>query len=569
MLSNLAKKLEQYLKKHYGVSGIEVEWKSSLQTERGDFSTAVALQSAKAAKIAPLKIAEELICLVRADESVAKADMAGGGYINIWLTPQALFAQLNKTRQACTPRKTRKKEQPMVIEYSGPNIAKPLGVHHILSTVIGQAIVNLNIHLGYNVVTTNHIGDWGTQFGKLAVAFKHWAKIPIEECSVEDLLKLYVRFHNEAEKNDTLEEEARKAFLKIEQGDKAMRSFWKKVVDISVSELLRTYERLQVKIDNQFGESKYLSLMQPIVEEGLEKGVFKAGKEGAIIADFPEDLNLPAAVVLKGDKATIYHTRDLATIRFRIDTWHPEAVLYVVDRAQELYFKQLFAMVKALGWKLPHLEHIIFGRMSFSDRQMSTRKGNILRLEEVLDEAVTRADKIIDEHGDKIQTDDREALAEMMGVGAVAYSILSQNRKMDMVFDWEKILSFEGNSAPYLQYTHARASSILRKAAAGKVKKQDMKLPVNFLFVPKERKLLNTLLKFSQTLDEARKNSLPHVLANYLFSLCQDFNSFYNDVQILKSDLPERQLRLELTALTASVLKTGAGLLTIRVPEKM
>ena len=418
--------------------------------------------------------------------------------------------------------------------------------------------------MGYNVVSINHIGDWGTQFGKLAVALDKWGEKPVEQCSVDDLLALYVRFHEEAESNTELDDEARAAFKKLEDGDKDIRSFWESVVDITMKEMNELYERLHVSFDHVHGESFYEDKMAPLIEEGKEKGVFVEGEAGALIAEF-DDENIPPAIVVKADGATIYHTRDIATVRYRLDTWHPESILYVVDTAQSLYFQQLFSIIDQLDWDTTSLEHIVVGRMRFADKSMSTRKGQIIRLENVLDEAVERADKLIKEHGDSIQTDDSEDLAEMMGVGAVIMGVLGQNRRMDIVFDWDQILSLDGNSAPYLQYTHARAKSVLRKAGV-----EDPAVPEGVEgFTTKERVLINTLLRFASVLEEARRARMPHILANYLFKVCQEYNAFYNDEPILSADEPQRSLRLALTSHTASVLKAGAEILTIRVPERM
>ncbi len=303
--------------------------------------------------------------------------------------------------------------------------------------------------------------------------------------------------------------------------------------------------------------------MQPIIDEGKKNGVFIEGKEGALIVEFPEETGLSPAIVVKGDDATIYLTRDLATAQYRIKTFDPQRILYVVDVAQEYYFRQLFATLHKLGWKLPYLEHVVFGRMSFRDGTMSTRKGNILKLEHVLDEAVKRAEEKITEHGEDIHTDDPRELAEIMGIGAVVYGVLSQNRRMNMMFDWDKFLSFDGNSAPYLQYTHARARSVVEKAG------KPSKLPKVDALTSSERLLLNTLLRFERVLEEARASHMPHVLANFLYELCQHYNAFYHEEPILKAPEPQRSLRVHLTDLTASVLKTGAELLTIRVPDRM
>jgi arginyl-tRNA synthetase len=270
---------------------------------------------------------------------------------------------------------------------------------------------------------------------------------------------------------------------------------------------------------------------------------------------------------VKGDGATLYSTRDLAQMRYRVDTYHPKEILIFTDIAQKLHFEQLMETCTMLGWELPTFENVLFGRMRFVDKSMSTRKGNVLKLEHVIDEAVARAEDILKERGDSIHTDDPKKLAEMMGVGALVYGILSQNRKMDLVFDWDKMLSFEGNSAPYLQYTHARAKSVLRKVEA-EIGDQRSEIGVTELSTS-ERILIGTLLQYPHVLSEARSEHLPHKLANYLYQLCQDFNSFYNTESILQAETSVRDLRLHLTSLTASVLKSGAELLTLRVPERM
>jgi len=564
MYETLTEEANTVLNNAFGLNNVSLEWCRPQDLGHGDVSCAVALRVSKEVGKKPQEIAKTLCDALSGLEDVEKADVAGPGYVNVWLTPEALLRELSRVNEACTAR-VKREEQSVVIDYSAPNIAKPLGIHHILSTVIGQALVNLHRHQGYETVGINHLGDWGTQFGKLAVALKKWGEKGLSECSLDDLLELYVRFHNEAENDESLEDQAREAFKKIEEGDKELKAFWEEVVRITMEEIDKLYERLHVSFDHTHGESFYEDKMKPIIEEGKDKGVFNEGEKGALIVEFPEESNLSPAIVLKADNATIYLTRDLATAQYRIKTFHPQEMLYVVDVSQQYYFQQLFATLEQLGWELPKLEHVVFGRMSFKDKSMSTRKGNILRLEHVLDEAVQRAEAVIAEHEDSIQTDDPKELAEMMGVGSVVYGVLSQNRKMNMVFDWDKMLSFDGNSAPYLQYTHARAKSVLRKAEVG-----DVEFPASIgELVDKERILVGTILEFARVLEEARASHMPHLLTNYLFQLCQDYNTFYNDVPILKAEEPSRAFRLALTQHTASVLKTGAELLTIRVPERM
>ncbi len=556
---------ETLLKKKFDVS-TTVHFDVSFEEGRGDLTTSIALQRAKEIKKAPKEIADAIAGGLEHIPGVQKIEVAGNGYVNVTLKSSELSSALVVAIAACQPKKAKEKDAPVIVEYSGPNIAKPLGIHHILSSVIGQSIANIYHHEGYKTISLNHIGDWGTQFGKLAVAFKKWGTKPIEKHSIDELLSLYVRFHTEAEKNEVLEDEGRLAFRKLEEGDTELRAFWQTVVDITMQSMERLYERLHVHFDFTHGESFYEDKMAPIIAEGKKKKVFSEGKEGALIVEFPEASKLPPAIVIKADGSTIYLTRDLATARYRIDTWNPQAILYVVDVAQQLYFRQLFMTLEMLTWELPKLEHVLFGRMRFADKSMSTRKGNILKLEEVLDEAVSRATKIIEERGEKIQTDDPKALAEMMGVGSVVYGVLSQNRKMDMVFDWDKMLSFEGNSAPYLQYTYARGRSVLRKASL----ETPSMVTATYALSIHERTLTKLLVVFGEVVEESRSDHLPHKLCQHLYEICQAYNAFYNADEILKADdADKRAYRLSLTSATCTVLKTGAQLLTLRVPERM
>lgn len=552
------------LSQRFGLDDVFALWTIPADPSHGDFATAIALQVAKRLKKNPAEIATVLAEGLSLVSGVERADVAGAGYVNVVLTSKALLEGLKNTRGAILPAKTRTDEAPVIVEYSQPNIAKPLGIHHIMSTVIGQAIANLYRHLGYNIIRVNHIGDWGTQFGKLAVAMEKWGTKSASECSLDELLALYVKFHEEAEKDSSLDDAAREAFLKIEQDDPKLRQFWRDVVAVTMKAMNTLYERLDVHIEHAHGEAMYEEMMAPILQEGMEKGVFKKGDKGAIVVEFPPEKQLPTAVVQKGDSATIYMTRDFAQIRYRIDRWHPKDIFYVVDTAQALHFQQLFAAVEMLGWDLPHLEHLVIGRMRFQDKAMSTRKGNILKLEHVLDEAVARATDVIQGRGDTIQTDNAKDLAEMIGVGSVVYGVLSQNRKMGMIFDWDKFLSFEGNSAPYLQYTHARACSVLRK-----VPKIDAAFPEVSSLSPSERSLVHVLLQYPDVLKAACEDHLPHTLAHYLYELAQAFNAFYNSEQILQSEEPKRSLRVALTALTRDVLASSAGILTLRLPERM
>jgi arginyl-tRNA synthetase len=542
---------------------VSVDFSRPQDSAHGDLATAVALRLSKEMKKPPREIAQQIADVLGGLKGVAKAEVAGAGYVNLWLKPEALLEELKLTREACNPKKVKAKAKPVIVEYSQPNIAKPLAIHHIIGTVLGQALVNLYRHEGANVIAWNYLGDWGTQFGKLSVAFEKWGTKPAKDCTLDELLSFYVKFHQEVENDASLEDAGREASRRLEAGDEKLRAFWKEVVHVTKSSLASIYDRLNVSFDTDLGESFYEDKMQPVLEEGMKKGVFTEGEGGALIAQFGEDM--PPYLVRRGDGGTLYSTRDLAQMRYRIDTFHPEAIYILTDIAQKLHFEQLVATCKQLGWELPEFENVLFGRMRFVDKSMSTRKGNVLALEHVLDEAVARAEEIIKERGEAIQTDNPQDLAEMMGVGSLVYGILSQSRKSDLVFDWEKMLSFEGNSAPYIQYTHARAKSVLRKAEM----KGESAFPKIEILSERERALIQTLLQFPQVLEESRREHLPHKLTNFLHSLCQEFNAFYNSEPILQAPDPQKGLRVALTSLTATVLKTGAELLTLRVPERM
>lgn len=555
--------LSVFLHREWGLEWLVVPWESP-PPHHGDVATPLAFHLAKRLHQSPGAIAERLLVEIQTCPGVERCTVAGG-YVNVWFTPAFLLRALDTVHRACGASPVHPNAAPVIVEYSDPNIAKPLGIHHILATVIGQAISNLYRHAGFRVVAWNYIGDWGTQFGKLAVAIDRWGQKGKKaiQYTVDELLSLYVRFHEEAEGDPALEERAREAFLRLEKGDTELRALWRDIVCVTKASLGKLYERLHVTFDVDLGESFYEGKMQAILAEGRRKGVFTEGEGGALIVEFPAASTLPPFLVQKGDGATLYATRDLAQIRYRIDTYHPQAILHVVDVAQELYFQQLFATVTRLGWAVPRLEHVVFGRMRFADRSMSTRKGTVLKLEHVLDEAVERAKVVIAQHRDTMQTGDQNALADMMGTGALVYGILSQNRKMDIVFDWDRFLSFDGNSAPYVQYTYARARSVLRKAGEESGTMQASPL------TSQERSLILCLLQFPSVLRESREQRMPHILCQHLYQLCQAYNAFYTVDPILTAPSSVRSVRLTLTACTVSVLLTCAGILTLQVPERM
>ncbi len=577
----------------------------------GDYATNAAMALSKTLKKAPQQVANAIMEHFEKPhpgegapgvDFLSKLEFAQPGFINFTLSRPWVEAQLPEiiSKKSVYIKPDIGQKQTVLVEYSSPNIAKPLGVHHLLSTIIGQALYNIYDYLGYKTVAINHIGDWGTQFGKLTVAYKLWGdKKKVEKDPIEELLKLYVDFHSEVEKDkvhgEELEQQARDEFKKLEDGDKENTKLWQWFVAMSLKDAQKTYDALGgIHFDKIQGESFYSDKMDDIVKEGKEKKVFEVGEEGALIVKFENDKYTPF-LVQKSDGATLYGTRDLAAAKYRLKTWEPLKVLYVVDVAQSLHFQQLFETAKLLEWYPDNstpLVHVSFGRMRFEDEKMSTRKGNIVRLNEVLMEAVERAKKIVAQKSPDVPEKKHADLARIIGIGSVKYNILSQNRTTDIVFQWDKILSLDGNSAPYLQYTHARASSILKKANTEK--RSDRKKSENqfTLFeaisksersedsdpasdgvsekAPCELILAAHLLKFAEAVTRAADEYRPNLITNYLYETGKLFNTFYHEVPVLQAESESlRDFRLALTRATKLVIKEGLELIGVEVPEEM
>jgi len=398
-----------------------------------------------------------------------------------------------------------------------------------------------------------------------------------------ELTQLYVRFHNEAEKQaengveegqDDLKQEARDIFKSLEEGDEERLELWKWIVAESLSDLEKTFARLGVEFDHIMGESFYLDMADEVIKEGEERGVFVEGEGGALIFEMGEG-QVPG-LLRKGDGATLYLTRDVATIKYRVETWKPEAILYVVDHAQSLHFKQNFAVARGMGYDgaaslgfATALEHISFGRMNFADRAMSTRKGNVIKAKELLDEAARRAGKLSQDRGSELSGEELEAEAEVAGIASVKYAILSQDRVKDIIFDWNKIITLEGNSAPYLLYSYARANSILKKASEGGGAAFDLSgMPE--LTDEAELAMVRKMMKFPDVLEGAAAERKPHVICTYLFELCHDFNRFYGAVPVIKADTEiQKRTRLGIVTSFMHQLKAGLAILGVPVLEKM
>lgn len=554
--------------------------------KHGEFATGVAMKLSKRLGKAPKDIAEALIANFPKDYRVETPEFAMPGFVNLKLSDAFLQEGLKHVESGFSVEAgvdtSAEETRPILVEYSSTNAAKHMGVHHIITTILGDALANLVEFMGHEVVRINHLGDWGTHFGKIIYAIEAWGdKAAIEANPNDELTRLYVKFHEEAELHPELEDEARKIFKALEDGDEERTALWKWIVEESLKDLRKIFTRLGVEFDHITGESFYLKMTDEVIADGLQKGVFTEGEGGSLI--YPMGLDEKGeektpALIRKSDGTTLYLTRDLATIKYRVDTWQPEAILYVVDHAQSLHFVQDFTVAKALGYDkiatasgkdlVTSLEHISFGRMSFGDRSMSTRKGNVIKLSEILDEAVKRAGSLAANKGSELPREELYALTEIVGVASVKYTILSQDRNKDLVFDWDKIITLEGNSAPYLLYSYARASSIVQKA-----EKQFGVLDLSGL--PKlteeaEKNMVRKLLKFPEALQRGYDERKPHIVTNALYDLCQEFNRFYGNVHVVNADTElQRRTRLGIVRGFMSVLKSGLSILGIPVLERM
>ena len=579
------------------VSTLKVEYPRD--SENGDYACSIAMKLSKPLLKDPPTIAEKIIQNVEPVQFIDSLNVALPGFINVKIARSWMESKVKDIAEgAQLYDDTLGQNKAVVFDYSSPNTAKPLGVHHLLSTIIGQALYNIYKHIGFKSVGINHLGDWGTQFGKLIYAYKTWGnKKTVEKNPIPELLKLYVRFHEEAEQDRSIEDKAREEFKKMEEGNQENLELWKWFNDMSRKDLEKTYETLGVHFDEYIGESFFNDKMKAIIEEGKEKGVFKEGDGGALIVEF-ENEKYPPYMIQKSDGATLYSTRDLATLQYRLKRWDPVQLVYVVDTAQSLHFNQLFETAKLMGMTSAKMVHVSFGRMRLPDRSMSTRKGNVVLLDEVLNEGFERARKIVEEKSKDLKKKEREEVAKKVAIGAIKYNILSQNRTTDIMFDWDKMLSVEGNSAPYLQYTAARAQSILNKydemvrkgRKSQSVKAQDLEEDENKqidifealervdgyadnfkpLEHPLEMAVVRLLIKFQEYLVLAAQEYKPNLFSNYLYDLAQQFNSFYNTVSVLQADSKQVKLvRLNLTKAVLIALKEGLDILGIEVPERM
>lgn len=532
----------------------------------GDYQTNFAMTASKIFRQPPKMIAESIISAIPENDILEKAEVAGPGFINFFLKNSFVAETVRKTFVENWDFSHINTVGTVVIDYSSPNIAKPMHVGHLRTTIIGDSIKRIMNFIGYNVIADNHLGDWGTQFGKLIVAYNRWLdKENFEKDPIAELERLYIKFGDEAEKDPDLDELARAELKKVQDGDETNLALWKKFVEITLSECKKIYEYLGIKFDTYYGESFYHKLMPRVIDELVEKGL-AVESEGALVVFFDEKENLHPCIVRKKDGAFLYATSDLATIKFKYENYKMNKALYVTDDRQAVHFKQIFNIAERAGWKMEFV-HIPFGVLSFNGEILKTRAGNTIKLADLFKEAESKGLSVVEEKNPELPENEKKKIAKAVGIGALKYSDLSQNRTSNIDFSWEKALSFDGNTAPYLQYSYARVQSIKRKAAEKGITldfNSEIKIESDI-----ERSIAASVAKFPECVEKAAELYKPNFIADHIFDLVQKFGTFYNSTPILKAEPEQMKSRLLLAEAVARTVKTGLDLLGIEAPEKM
>ena len=459
----------------------------------------------------------------------------------------------------------------VIVEYSSPNIAKPFHIGHIRSTVIGNSIYKIYDALGYDVVRINHLGDYGTQFGKMICAYRHWGnKEDVIKEPIKTLLSYYTKFHVEVETHPELDDEAREIFTKLEHGEKEEVELWQWFRDESLKEFTRVYDMLGISFDSYAGESFYSDKMPRFVQELADKGLLEES-QGAQIVDL-EPYGLGAALVTKSDGSTLYITRDIAAAVYRKETYDFYKNIYVVASQQNLHFQQWIQIVELLGYEWARdCVHIPFGLVSLEDGTMSTREGRVVFLEDVLNKAVDKTKEIIKEKNADASEADVDEIAKAVGIGAIIFQELSNNRIKDYTFKWDKVLNFDGETGPYVQYTHARCASVLRKAGEAIVKKAAALEGVDFQYLCSESayELAKLLYKFPAVIVDAGEKYEPSIVTRHIVDMAQGFNRFYHDEHILTDNEEEQVAKVALVIAAKDAIKNGLALLGMKAPERM
>ncbi len=547
--------------------GFQVQVESAADLRFGDYQSNAAMILAKRLRTNPREFAAKLIEVMELGD-LAVADIAGPGFINFRVTHSAwskrMSALLGDDRLGVA---LASPVQTIVVDFSAPNVAKPMHVGHIRSTIIGDSLSRTARFLGHEVITDNHIGDWGTQFGMIIHGWKTVLnESDLEADPVAELLRVYRTVNALCGEDDAVRETCKQELVKLQGGDAENLKIWEKCVDLSKHGLQGIYDRLDVGFDHWYGESFYNDRLAPLVDEMLESGVARES-EGAVCVFFDGDAKLDdkPAIVRKADGGFLYATTDLATIDFRVQQWHADQIWYVVGAPQQLHFQQIFEATRKRGQN-PSMHHIAFGSILGEDRKlMKTRSGDNVQLVDVLDEAVERADRVIGEKNPDMDPAERAEVASIVGIGSVKFAELSQHRMTDYVFSWDRMLALQGDTAPYLQYSYVRVRSIFRKLD-GQINIDPSALSIE---ADAEVHLARMLVRFGETVPILLDDFRPNLLANYLLELAKAFHSFFEACPVLKSEGDTQNTRLALCELTSQVLEKGLGLLGIEVPERM
>ena len=554
-------------KKCFDVNIINAEISSTNNEKFGDFQSNVSLSNSKKLKLNPRDISNKIINTKNIPSFVEKIEIAGPGFINFTIKNDSISNNLEfLIKDDCLGVNQIGKNKNIIIDYSSPNVAKPMHIGHIRSTVIGNALDRLYRFQGYNVIADNHLGDWGTQFGLMIIGYREYVDNKALNISpIDELERIYVKSYNRSKEDNEWKQLAKKELVKLQQGDKNNLDLWNSFVKLSLDEFEKIYKRLDIKFDLFRGESFYNNLLPDIISKLEEKNLIKES-EGAKVVDL-EEQGMPVCIVEKSDGGFNYTTTDLATVVSRQKEFSPEKIIYVTDERQQLHFKQFFQVSKMLGLN-DNLKHVWFGLMRLPEATFSTREGNVIKLSDLLDEAEKRALKIIKSSNRDLDEKKQLELAKAIGIGAIKYIDLSQNPQSLVTFTWDKALSLDGNSAPYLQYAYARISSVYDKYKEKYNLEKLEKFNINISEII-ERRLAIKLLKFPDAINAAIENYKPNILCDYLYELSQLYSSYYQNFPFLKAEEGIRESRIKICSLTAKILKQGLHLLGIKTPERI
>ena len=549
-----------------GCDFYDVAVTATVNPQFGDYQCNAAMALAKVLKLPPKAIAQTVIDQAGHHPAVARMEIAGPGFINLYINDLWLNEILCDALGGDPVIPAVGQGRTVIIDYSSPNVAKPMHIGHIRSTIIGHALDRLHRCLGYEVVADNHIGDWGTQFGILINGYRAFADSEaLAREPVEELERIYVKSYERTKTDEAWLKQCRAELVKLQSGDPDNRALWERFVALSLSEFDRIYKRLGVSFDRMHGESHYRDRLADVVH-GLEERGLATESEGATVV-LLEDEKLPVCIVRKSDGGFNYATSDLATVASRVAEFHPEKIVYVTDERQQLHFKQVFAIAARLGITV-RLDHVWFGLMRLPTGTFSTREGNVIRLERLLDEAEERALAIVQASSPDMAADRQREVARAVGLGAVKYADLSQNPQTTITFTWDKALALDGNSGPYLQYAYARIASVRDKYNERFPGQNPDAFPILFT-EPIERALAIRLVRFADVVEKAAQVYKPCLLADYLYDLAQAYSTFYQNVPFLKADEGVRESRVRLCGMVARVLRKGLDLLGIETLERI